>query len=192
MAQDNVITDSDQALFEELKLGKFERLDELYIQHRQAFISYATRQLYATEEDAADCFQDALIVFYKNIVGERLVVLSCSIRTYLFSIGKRMVYKSNKHRQRESPTDLVVEIIAAADELDMSVYQKIDQEHQSAVLLHAMRKLGEPCNQILSLFYYHNYPIESIQITLGLSSPGAVRVRKLRCLEQLKQLISTP
>lgn len=192
MAQENVIMDSDQALFEELKIGRFERLEELYIQHREAFVSYATRQLYAREEDALDCFQDALIVFYKNIVSGRLVELNCSIRTYLFSVAKRMVYKSNQHRQRENPTDLEVEILPATDELDMSVYQKIDQEHQRAVLLHGMQKLGEPCNQILSLFYYHNYPIESIQITLGLSSPGAVRVKKMRCLDQLKQLISTP
>lgn len=192
MAEENVITDSDQALFEELKAGKFERLEALYSQHRQAFVSYACRQLYATEEDAADCFQDALIVFYKNIASGKLVELSCSIRTYLFSVAKRMIYKSNQKRQWERPTDLVVEILPATDELDMSIYQKIDQEHQRAVLLHAMKKLGEPCNQILSLFYYHHYPIESIQITLGLGSPGAVRVRKLRCLEQLKQLISTP
>lgn len=189
LTQENITT-ADQALFEKLKVGQHQLLDQLYSQHRKAFIQYASQQLYANEEDAVDCFQDALIVFYKNIVSGRLVTLTCSIRTYLFAIGKRMIYKSNRHRQRESPTDLEVGVLPSED-LDLSIYQQMDQDHDRYILLQAMRKIGEPCSQILSLFYYHNYPIESIQTTLGLSSPGAVRVRKLRCLEQLKQLIST-
>ncbi len=190
LTQENITT-ADQALFEKLKAGQHQLLDQLYTQHRKAFIHYACQQLYANEEDAADCFQDALIVFYKNIVGGKLVLLTCSIRTYLFAVGKRMVYKSNRQRQRESPTDLEVGTLPSED-LDLSIYRQMDQDHDRHILVRAMQKIGEPCNQILSLFYYHHYPIESIQTTLGLSSPGAVRVRKLRCLEQLKQLISTP
>ncbi|MFT6129072.1 MAG: DNA-directed RNA polymerase specialized sigma24 family protein [Neolewinella sp.] len=80
-------------------------LDELYVQHRAASLTHAQRQLYATEDDAADCFQDAVIAFYRNTVSGRLMELTCSIRTYFFAIGKRLVYRKNEKRHREVPSD---------------------------------------------------------------------------------------
>jgi len=184
-------TSTDEVLFQQIRAGRHDLLESLYSQHRAAFLRYATQQLYAEEEDAADCFQEAVIVFYKNVASGKLSELTCSIRTYLFAVGKRMIYKRNQQRRRESPVDLETER-NPADELDLSMYQRIEDDHRRAVLRAGIERLGETCQRILILFYYHRYPIESIQTTLELSSPGAVRVKKLRCLDQLKQLLSNP
>ncbi|MBB4079497.1 RNA polymerase sigma factor (sigma-70 family) [Lewinella aquimaris] len=178
----------DHALFESIKNGRYELIDELYLGHRNAFVTYAQRQLYATEEDAADCFQDAVIAFYKNIVSGRLQVLTCSIRTYLFSIGKRLVYRRNHQRQRELPTDHEAGV-NPADELDWSLIDRFEQEHDRTRLITAMDKLGKVCREILTLYYYHHYPIESITQSLDLPSDGATRIRKMRCLKELKKLV---
>ncbi len=185
---------TDQSLFAAIKAGRHELLDELYTQHRAAFLTYAQRQLYATEDDAADCFQDAVIAFYKNIVSGRLTELTCGIRTYLFAIGKRLVYRKNERRHRERPVDPDAGIGLGndpADELDLSLLNRFEDDHRKVLLAAALGKLGETCQQILTLFYYHHYPIESIQETLKLSSPGATRIKKMRCLDKLK-LILTP
>ncbi len=184
-------TSADEALFQRIKAGQHDLLETLYTQHRAAFLKYATQQLYAEEEDAADCFQDAVIVFYKNVVSGKLIELTCSIRTYLFAVGKRIVYKRNQQRRRESPVDLETER-NPSDELDLGIYERIEDDHRRTVLLTAISQLGDNCQQILKLFYYHRYPIESIQVALEYSSPGAVRVKKLRCLDQLKQLLKNP
>ena len=144
-------TFSDEELFEQIKAGRHELLETLYTQHRGAFIQYAGQQLYAEEEDAADCFQDAVIVFYKNVVSGKLTDLTCSIRTYLFAVGKRMVYKRNQQRRRESPVDLETER-NPADELYLRIYESIDDDHKRTVLLNAISRLGENCQQILKLF----------------------------------------
>ncbi|WP_157974377.1 RNA polymerase sigma factor [Lewinella sp. IMCC34183] len=178
----------DNALFEAIKGGRHELIDQLYLHHRDAFVTYAQRQLYATGEDAADCFQDAVIAFYKNIVSGRLTELTCSIRTYLFSIGKRLVYRRNQKRQRERPTDHE-EGVQPADELDWSLIDRFDREHDHRRLQTAMEQLGSPCREILTLYYYHHYPIESIADAVGLPSAGATRVKKMRCLNALKQLV---
>jgi RNA polymerase sigma factor (sigma-70 family) len=183
----------DAELFAAIRSGRHELLDELYRQHRGAFLTYAQRQLYATEEDAADCFQDAVIAFYKNIVSGKLEVLTCGIRTYLFAIGKRLVYRRNQQRQRESPTDPDAGIGLGNDpssELDMSLLNRFEDDHRKKMLADGLAKLGEECQRILTLFYYHRYPIESIQNTLDFSSPGAVRIKKMRCLDKLKKFIT--
>ncbi|MEM9528478.1 MAG: sigma-70 family RNA polymerase sigma factor [Bacteroidota bacterium] len=184
---------TDAALFEAIKAGRHELLDELYRQHRDAFLTYAQRQLYATEDDAADCFQDAVIAFYKNIVSERLTELTCGIRTYLFAIGKRLVYRRNQQRHREIPSDPDAGIGLGNDpsgELDLSLLNRIEDDHRKALLADGLAKLGDTCQQVLTLFYYHRYPIESIQSTLNLSSPGATRIKKMRCLDQLKKILT--
>lgn len=178
----------DSVLFESIKRGDHELIDQLYVQHRGAFVIYAQRQLYANEEDAADCFQDAIIAFYKNIVSGRLTELSCSIRTYLFSIGKRMVYRRNQQRRRELPTDHEAGV-NPADELDWSLVDRFEHEHDRQRLLNALDKLGGPCRELLTLYYYHHYPIESVMNALGLPSAGATRIKKMRCLKELKKLV---
>lgn len=183
----------DAELFEAIKSGRHELLDELYVRHREAFLTYAQRQLYATEDDAADCFQDAVIAFYKNIVSGRLTELTCGIRTYLFAIGKRLVYRKNQKRHREVTSDPDAGIGLGndpANELDMSLLNRYEEDHRKEMLAGALSKLGDTCQQVLTLFYYHRYPIESIQNTLNLSSPGATRIKKMRCLDQLKKILS--
>lgn len=180
---------ADLALLEAIRGGRHELIDTLYRDHREAFLHYARQQLRANEEDAVDGFQDAVIVFYKNVVNGKLTELSCSIRTYLFAVGKRIIYRKNEKRRRESPVDLETER-NPADELDLSVFERIESDHRKQLLASGMAQMGETCRQILTLFYYHRYPIESVQQTLGLSSPGAVRVKKLRCLDQLKKILT--
>lgn len=183
----------DAELFAAIKAGQHELLDELYVQHRAAFLTYAQRQLYATEDDAADCFQDAVIAFYKNIVSGRLTELTCGIRTYLFAIGKRLVYRKNEKRHREVPSDPDAGIGLGndpANELDMSLLDRFEDDHRKALLAVALGKLGDTCREMLTLFYYHQYPIESIQDSLGLSSPGATRIKKMRCLDKLKKILN--
>lgn len=183
----------DAELFEAIKQGRHELIDELYKQHRAAFLVYAQRQLYATEADAADCFQDAVIAFYKNIVGGRLTELTCGIQTYLFTIGKRMVYRRNQQRHRETPTepDAGGQLEGGpTEELDLSLLNRYEDDHRKAVLAKGMAGLGEPCRRLLTLFYYHRYPMESIVNTLNFSSPGAARIKKMRCLGQLKKLLT--
>jgi RNA polymerase sigma factor (sigma-70 family) len=184
---------NDEALFAAIKGGNHQLLDQLYVQHREAFLTYAQRQLFATEDDAADCFQDAVIAFYKNIVSGRLTEMTCTIRTYLFAIGTRLVYRRNQQRNREVTSDPDAGIGLGndpANELDMSLLNRFEDDHRKALLAGALSKMGDTCRQLLTLFYYHRYPIESIQNTLDLSSPGATRIKKMRCLNTLKKILT--
>ena len=183
----------DTALLVAIKSGRHELLNELYMQHREAFVTFAQQRLHATEADAVDCFQDAVIAFYKNVRSGRLTELTCSLRTYLFGIGKRLIYRRNQKRLREIPTDPDEGHGLGSDpttEQDLSLLNRYDDDHRKQVLARALPQLGEKCQQVLTLFYYHHYPIESIQEALGFSTPGAVRIKKMRCLNQLKKLVN--
>ena len=179
----------DHELLRRLQAGEYELLNEVYRRYRGEFVEWAGRRYNCTEADAADGFQDAVIVLYKNVRSGRLTELSSSLKTYLFAIGKHLVFKQQQRLQREQPTDYD-EFPLSGEELDLSVLRQFDADHARQVVTAAMAHLDEKCREILRLFYYHQYPIESIQTALGMSSAGAVRVKKMRCLDELKALLN--
>ena len=179
----------DQEILAQIRSGRYECLDELYRRFRAEFVIWAERRYSCSEADALDAFQDAVIIFYKNVVSGKLAVLSSSLKTYLFAIGKHRVLKLGHQSRREITTDWD-EAPEPVDHLDLGIYQTIENEHQRKLVAGGLAQLGEKCREILRLFYYHRYPIESIQSTLGMSSPGAVRVQKKRCLDTLRHTLT--
>lgn len=178
---------TDQQLLEQVQAGQYEVLSEVYRRYRGEFVVWAGRVYSCSETDAADCFQDAVIVFYKNVRNGRLTELTSSLKTYLFAIGKRLVSGQRRRQKREMTTDY--DEWPLPGEVDISLYDRIEDDHRRTTVESALERLGDPCRTILRLFYYHQYPIESIQSSLGMASPGAVRIKKMRCLEKLRSLI---
>ena len=50
-----------------------------------------------------------------------------------------------------------------------------------------LNKLGEPCQQLLTLFYFNNYTMESIAETMGYKNDKVAKSQKVRCLKELKK-----
>lgn len=180
---------NDQELLAQIRAGRQDRLDEIYRLYRGEFVVWAERRYSCSEADALDAFQDAVIIFYKNAVSGKLERLTSSLKTYLFAIGKHRVLKLGHKSRREVATDWE-EAPEPTDQLDLGIYDTIENAHQRKVVDTGLAQLGEKCQKILRLFYYHRYPIESIQSALGMSSSGAVRVQKKRCLDTLRQILT--
>ena len=179
----------DQELLVQIRAGRQDHLDEIYRRYRGEFVIWAERRYSCTEADALDAFQDAVIIFYKNVISGKLERLTSSLKTYLFAIGKHRVLKLGHQSRREVATDWD-EAPEPTDQLDLGIYDTIENQHQRKLVETGLARLGDKCRQILRLFYYDRYPIESIQSALGMSSPGAVRVQKKRCLDSLRQILT--
>lgn len=83
-------TDKDITL-EELKSGSEKVLKTVYEENRDKFLNFA-RRYGLTEEENIDVYQDAYIVFYENVMNGKLEKLTSSVSTYLFSIGKYLIF----------------------------------------------------------------------------------------------------
>jgi len=74
-------------------------LENLYTQHKSAFINFAKPYAVSTEE-ILDIYQDATIALYENAIKGNLNTIKCSIKTYLFSIGKNMIFNFLKEKDK--------------------------------------------------------------------------------------------
>ena len=171
-----------------LKRGDVSILEAIYKENRIAFLNFA-RKFNISDYELIDVYQDAIIAFHDNIVNGKIVTLNSSIRTYLFSIGKFMIYKKMKmNRRTEYLDDALMESIEDFDFLDNSQGIK-DQEQQQ--INACFKKLGIKCQQVLSLFYYNGLSLKEIQEYLGYESYNVIKSQKSRCLKTLKDMINT-
>ena len=134
------------------------------------------------EDDAKDCFQDALMILYRNALKPEFE-LTASVNTYLYSVCRFLWKDQLKKKNRESDTelkDIPMEDISTA----------LQQEEEAKFLQQVLSKLGQKCSEILQLFYYEKKNMEEIAQELGYTSVDSAKTQKYKCLERAKQMAS--
>lgn len=143
-------------------------------------------------EQAQDIFQDGLIVLYQKS-KEPEFCLTCKIGTYLFAICKRLWFKrfQTKSQQRVQQVDFSDEAqnwdgAFASEETDVNLF--IENEKQLEQLQEAMEQLGEPCLQLIKLFYIEKKSMQDIANQLNYANTETAKVQKYKCITRLKKL----
>lgn len=166
----------------QIKNDDHQAIQKIYEDNRKGFILFASR--YDIEkEDILDVYQDAIIVLIENIKKGKAEDLKSTLNTYLFSIGKFMIFQRMKKKGR---------VVRSEDwekvEFEDYFSDESEKNDQTKLLQEGLKKLGDQCRHLLSLFYYEEKKLEEIQYLLGYSSKNVLKTQKSRCLKQLKDL----
>ena len=149
-------------------------------------ISAMVTQNNGTIDDAKDLFQDGMVILVDKITWGKLEVMKCSAGTYFYSICQNLWYnrlrtmKKEKKFINDSWEDITVVSTEYYDE-EPDNYEKVS---------HVISTLGNPCKELLELFYYKNIPWETIAILKNYASPASARNQKYKCLEKVKKQLS--
>ena len=174
---------TDKAVIEALKQGDANTLKTIYSTNRLAFINFAKK--YPVSEDTIiDVYQDAIIALRDNAINGKLDSLKSELKTYLFSIGKYMIYDKLKQSKKLH----VVETVYTKDEslIEIPTYDLTREQQQ---LQAAFKTLGQRCKEVLTLFYYRGFNLEEIMVELNYTNKDVVKSQKSRCIKSLKSLI---
>lgn len=174
------------AELEALRLQPDEAMTRIYREHRTAFIRWAQGWTRLTEPDLADVFQDCCVALLKNIRTGRLTVLTASVRTYLFGIGKNLLNERLRATARTSfPGE---ERLRLPDDFDLGAEHRMLLNEEEKRLQNALARLGEPCHRLLCLTFYEGMRSAEIAAAMGYASDEVVRTQRKRCLDKLKNL----
>lgn len=139
-----------------------------------------------TEDDAKDVFQEAVIVFYEKTRAGQLE-LSCQIKTYLYSICRRLWLKKLARGSRFSSgliEDTEAELVHAEEDAE----QAEQNELKFAAMGTALAQLGEPCKSLLEDFYIRSVSMADITDKFGYTNADSAKNQKYKCLMRLKKL----
>jgi RNA polymerase sigma factor (sigma-70 family) len=162
----NLLTNREQAL------------TQLYRQAFPVVRRYISRHG-GSAQDAQDVFQDALVIFYEQAVGETLV-LSASASTYLVGITRNLWHHEQRRRAR-LPHE------ALPDDLEPSAAE--EPEAPAFAVLDYVERLGAKCKNVLLSFYYFQQPLTQIAEANGYRSVRSATVQKFKCLERLRESV---
>lgn len=173
----------DASLIEKIKRNEESALKKLYEGNRKQFISFAKRYT-LDKETITDIYQDAFIALCENAKKGKMDDLKSSISTYLFGIGKFMVFQYLKKKKKM----VIAEEIEAID-FDYEAYEEENNERAVLELRKAFEAMGEQCKRVLQLFYYEERKLDEIMHLLDYSNKDVLKSQKSRCMKKLKDLI---
>jgi hypothetical protein len=135
-------------------------------------------------DDARDIFQEAMIALYEKAQSESFV-LTCQIKTYVYSICRRLWLKKLQQMGRFSnQVDNLDETIPVEE--DLEIHQKRNAEF--VIMERAMNSLGEPCKSLLEGYYLKKMGMQELAAAFGYTNADNAKNQKYKCLMRLKKL----
>lgn len=134
------------------------------------------------DAEAQDIFQETIIAFYEHVKNENFS-LTCSLKTYLYSISRNLWLK------RLSKINSVGHSINDFEDFTDIANINEDNLQNEEILLKMINKLDESCKNILIYYYYDKLRMNEIKIKMNLGSEQTAKNKKYKCMKHLMEII---
>lgn len=134
-------------------------------------------------DDAKDIFQEAMIVLYQKVLNGSFE-LHCQIKTYVYSVSRRLWLKKLAQQQKFMLVESEEEGIAVEEDVE---YHE-QKELEFYMMERALGNLGEPCKSLLEAFYLQKRNMQEIASSFGYTNSDNAKNQKYKCLIRLKKL----
>ncbi len=137
-----------------------------------------------SSDDAKDIFQDAIIVLYEKLRTGGFE-LNCQIRTFLYSVSRRLWLKRLQQQNRYSSPGDSMEAVVSVEE-DIEAHEQRNAEYE--MMENAINHLGEPCKSLLEAYYLQKKNMQEIAAGFGYTNADNAKNQKYKCLMRLKKI----
>ncbi len=175
--------EQDKFLLEGIAAEDKDAIEKLYKQHYNMVQTMVIANA-GTRDDAADLFQETVIVLFEKVKSGNFE-LSCLLKTFIYSIARRLWLKKLQQQQRyTTQPDGLEEVVPVEDEIENHL--KLDNDF--AIMELAMNKVGEPCKSLLQAYYLQKKHMNVIAQEFGYTNADNAKTQKYKCLVRLKKL----
>ena len=140
-----------------------------------------------SSDDARDVFQETMIVLYEKVRSGHFE-LNCQIKTYVYSVSRRLWLKRLQQMNRYTGAIDTLESEVSVDD-DLEEHNRVNEEFD--VMERAIGGLGEPCKSLLEAYYLQKQNMQEIAANFGYTNADNAKNQKYKCLMRLKKLFFT-
>lgn len=176
---------TDQRYIEALRTNDTHQVSEIYRRYAPAMKAYLTSRG-ASDEEAGDIFQEALIDIYK-LACDGTFVLSCPFEAFLLLVCKRKWLNAVKKQTRGVTKSIDDGYTHIADEADRHAAAHADQLEKENLVMAMLKQISERCREIILASYTHQSQ-EQLAGRLGVSY-AYLRKKKSVCMAELIELV---
>lgn len=147
-------------------------------------IQHYIKENNGSEEDAADVFQDSLIVLYDKVRTDGFK-MTCAMKTYLYSICRNLWLKKLRSKKQYTKTKDALDFI----ELSPDVSAILEEDEQSKAVASLLKKIDEDGEQVLISYYFEGLSTAEVTKKLGYANEFVTRNKKSKSLKKLRGLL---
>jgi RNA polymerase sigma factor (sigma-70 family) len=173
----------EQDLLKGLAIGDKQTIELIYRDHYNLIQSLIINNN-GSADDAKDIFQEAMIVLYEKVRSGSFE-LNCQLKTYLYSVSKRLWLKKLSANNRYVISGADLEPSFPVEE-EVEAHEKRDAEFD--MMEKAIASLGEPCKSLLEAYYLNKQNMQVIAATFGYTNADNAKNQKYKCLVRLKKI----
>ncbi len=173
----------EKALLEGLAREDKDAIEKIYRDNYNVIQSLILNNS-GTADDAADIFQESMIVLFEKSKSPDFE-LSCQIKTYLYSVSRRLWLKRLQQIQRFTRQSEDFEQVVPVEE-ELELQEK--RQNDFSIMENAMTKIGEPCKSLLEAYYIQKKQMQQIATEFGYTNADNAKTQKYKCLVRLKKL----
>lgn len=174
---------NEKALLQGLARNERKSVETIYRENYNMIQALIINNNGSTDE-AKDVFQEAMIVLYEKVRSGSFE-LNCQIKTYLYSVCRRLWLKRLQHLSRYSaPVENLEWVIPVEEEIE-------EHEQRNAefdMMNKAITSLGEPCKSLLEAYYLQKRTMQDIAASFGYTNADNAKNQKYKCLVRLKKI----
>ncbi len=181
---------------EKIRLDVNGSLRQLYLLYRKSFEQWILQKFDTIQsEDVKDIYQDSILAVYENIKNRKFTGTDCTLKTYLYSIGRNVTLnhlkKSKSINEYHIEDDLMN--IAIDRESLKDFFEKINltnTNERTQKILKTLNNLKSPCKEIIMLYYFERLSMQEISEKLAYNNANVVKAQKYRCMSKLLSFLS--
>ena len=174
---------SDNWLLDRIRAGDEKALTILYRDNKRAVAAFTLRNS-GTLEDADDLLQEAVIILWEKVNGGTFEH-TAKLSTFIFAIVRNLWLRRLARRRKEIPQDMEADIQADVS----SPLDDLIQSENAEAVKNALERLGNPCKQLLLLYYWQKLSMEAIAQQMGFAGADTVKSKKYQCKKALERLL---
>ncbi|MGV9012641.1 MAG: sigma-70 family RNA polymerase sigma factor [Flavobacteriales bacterium] len=160
----------------------------LYKEHRNPFVLWAQQRFHVEDEEAHDAFQEAVIVLYRKSSDGGLAELNCSVRTYLFAVGKNQLLNRMRVMQKQAVLPDEFDGILAVDP-GTNYMDGQDKEATAELVRQRLAELRSDDRRVLELYYLEGNDMDAVAEAMGLKNRNVAKKKKYYALQRLIALV---
>lgn len=174
----------DSKVLDALRNGDEDALAELFFRNRSAITALVVRNR-GDEDDAEDVLQEALVVLWER-VRDGSFEYRAKLSTFLYAIAKNIWFRRLARQRREVE---MPEEYDAADADAVLPSEELEENERILAVQQSMERIGQPCRELLLLFYWEENSMDEIAKKLGFANADTVKSKKYQCKKALEKLV---
>lgn len=136
-----------------------------------------------SKEEALDIFQDALIVVFNKINSPEFDSSKFLLDGFLINTCKFLWSNELRKLKVRQGSEQSISNLEYNDE----IAAQLEKENQFKIIDQSLEQLGKKCQEILEMFYYKSFSMDSIAKKFGYKTVKSAKVQKYKCMESARK-----